>query len=199
MIVITNSSPIANEISTIHSLFENGLELLHIRKPEYSAEELRSFLFKIKLDYSGRLVLHSHHHLAEELGINRLHFSESERKKKDQLAIEIHKAKGFHLSTSTHTIADFNTLNSVFEYAFLSPVFPSISKTGYTSNTDLFKVVKSRTNYTTKLIALGGIEPKNTGQTIENGFDSVALLGTIWNQNNPLENFKLCLENVPSS
>ena len=33
MIVITNPIPIANEINTIHSLFENGLELLHIRKP----------------------------------------------------------------------------------------------------------------------------------------------------------------------
>ena len=36
MIVITNPSAIANEISTIESLFEEGLSLLHIRKPDFS-------------------------------------------------------------------------------------------------------------------------------------------------------------------
>ena len=51
MIVITNPTPITNEISTIHSLFENGLELLHIRKPDFSEDEMRSYLSEIELKY----------------------------------------------------------------------------------------------------------------------------------------------------
>jgi thiamine-phosphate pyrophosphorylase len=202
MIVITNPVPIANEIDTIHSLFKRGLELLHIRKPDFSAAQMRSFLSEIKSDLKEQLVLHSHHHLASAFGINRIHFSESERKKTLSLfgkfPFETYKTKGFHLSTSVHTIEDFNTLKNTFEYAFLSPVFPSISKENYFSKTDLFEAVKNRTNYTTKLIALGGIESKNTEYTLENGFDNVALLGTIWNQNNPIENFKLCQKIVQS-
>ena len=202
MIVITNPIPIANEINTIHSLFENGLELLHIRKPDFSAAEMRSFLSEIKSDLRGQLVLHSHHHLTSAFGINRIHFSESERKKTLMLfgksAFETYKTKGFHLSTSVHTIEDFNALDNAFEYAFLSPIFPSISKENYSSKTDLFEAIKNRTNYATKLIALGGIESKNAEQTLENGFDNVALLGTIWNQNNPIENFKSCQKIVQS-
>jgi thiamine-phosphate pyrophosphorylase len=202
MIVITNSNPIANEIDTIHSLFENELELLHIRKPDFSAAEMRSFLSEIKSYLKGQLVLHSHHHLASAFGTNRIHFSESERRKTLLLfgksTFETYKTKGFHLSTSVHTIEDFNALDDTFEYAFLSPIFSSISKKDYSSKTDLFETIKNRTNFKTKLIALGGIESKNTEQALENGFDNVALLGTIWNQNNPIENFKLCQKIVQS-
>jgi thiamine-phosphate pyrophosphorylase len=196
MIVITNPIPISNEVDTIHSLFENGLELLHIRKPDYSAAEMRSFLSEIKSDLREQLVLHSHHHLASAFGMNRIHFSESERKKTvllfGKFPFETYKAKGFHLSTSVHSIEDFNTLSNAFEYAFLSPIYPSISKKDYYSKIDLFEAIKNRTNYTIKLIALGGIESKNAELAIENGFDNIALLGTIWNQNNPIENFKSC-------
>ena len=202
MIVITNPVSIANEIDTIHSLFGNGLELLHIRKPDLSAAELRSYLSEIKSDLRGQLVLHSLHHLASAFGINRIHFSESERKKTLMLfgkfPFETYKTKGFHLSTSVHSMDDFNALDNAFEYAFLSPIFSSISKEGYTSKTDWFQVIKSRTNYSTKLIALGGIESKNAEQTLQNGFDNVALLGTIWNQNNPIKNFKSCQKIVQS-
>jgi thiamine-phosphate pyrophosphorylase len=196
MVVITNPIPIANEIDTINSLFENGLELLHIRKPDFYAVEMRSFLSEIKSNFRQQLVLHSHHHLSSTFGINRIHFSESERKKTvmlfGKLSFKTYKTKGFHLSTSVHTIEDFNTLDNTFEYAFLSPVLPSISKEDYSSKTDLFETIKNRTNYATKLVALGGIESKNAELALENGFDNVALLGTIWNQNNPIENFKSC-------
>lgn len=198
MTVITNPTPITTETDTIHSLFENGLELLHIRKPDYSSAEMKSFLSDIKPEFRRRLVLHNHYQLAERFDINRIHFSESERKKSDEAFIETHIAKGFHLSTSTHSVDDFNVLKSVFEYAFLSPVFPSISKENYSSKINMFETVKNRTNYATKLIALGGIGSKNIKQTLENGFDDVALLGTIWNQNNPIENFKSCQKIVHS-
>jgi thiamine-phosphate pyrophosphorylase len=196
MMVITNPISITNEIDTIHSLFENGLELLHIRKPDLLEEEMKSFLSEIKSNFRQQLVLHNHHHLASAFDINRIHFSESLRKTlvmlPDKFPFEPYKTKGFHLSTSVHTIDDFNSLDDTFEYAFLSPIYPSISKENYTSKTDLFEEIKKRENFRTQLIALGGIESKNTSQTLKNGFDNIALLGTIWNQNNPIENFKSC-------
>ena len=202
MIVITNPIPITNEINTIHTLFENGLELLHIRKPDFSAAEMRSFLAELKPTFKQQLVLHSHHHLASAFGINRIHFSESERKKTVALfgksTFETYRTKGFYLSTSVHNIEDFNALHNTFDYAFLAPIFPSISKQGYSSDIDLSEAIQNRTNYTTKLIALGGIESKNAEYALESGFDAIALLGTIWNQNNPIENFKSCQKIVQS-
>lgn len=48
MIIITSPIQIANEINTIHALFENGLELLHIRKPDFSETEMKTFVSKNK-------------------------------------------------------------------------------------------------------------------------------------------------------
>ena len=187
MIVITNPNPITNEINTIHSLFENGLELLHIRKPDFSEQEMKVFLSEIKLEYRNRLVLHSQHFLAEEFGIHRIHFSENERNNPFRVSNPERV-----ISTSTHSMEDFNTLNNKFDYAFLSPIYPSISKPDYISDINHFEAIKKRTNFSTKLIALGGITSKNIQQTREAGFDDVALLGTIWNSTNPLQNFKKC-------
>jgi thiamine-phosphate pyrophosphorylase len=176
--------------------------LFHVRKPSFGDSEMKQFLSEINPNYRDRLVLHSHHDLAEELGINRLHFSESKRKVTLLLPINLpfvqYKTKGFRLSTSVHTIEDFNTLDNNFEYAFLGPVYPSISKENYSSKTNFFEAIKNRNNYSTSLVALGGIESKNTKKTLKNGFDKVAILGTIWNHNNPIENFKSCQRIVQS-
>jgi thiamine-phosphate pyrophosphorylase len=197
MIIITNPSAIANEISIIDSLFEEGLSLLHIRKPDFSELEMAQFIHQIKLEFRSNLVLHNHHELAEDFGINRIHFSEKERKHNPDFPARLPKPCRYK-STSTHSIEDFNSLENDFDYAFLSPVFKSISKEDYHPKINLFEALKSRTNNETKVIALGGISPENIEKTLENGFDDVALLGTIWNHGNPIKQFKLCQKIVRS-
>ena len=190
MIVITNPSAISGEISTIESFFEEGLSLLHIRKPEFSEVEMAHFINQIKVEFRSNLVLHSHHQLAEDFGINRIHFSEKDRKHSHDFPARF--SKPCRYSTSTHSIEDFNSLKKDFEYAFLSPVFKSISKEEYYPEKDLFEALALRTNTNTKVIALGGIDSENIKKTLENGFDDVALLGSIWNNDNPVKQFKLC-------
>ncbi|WP_163408804.1 thiamine phosphate synthase [Flavobacterium ajazii] len=193
MIVITNPSVVANEIGIIDSLFEEGLSLLHIRKPGFSEIETAKFIHQIKQKYRGNLVLHNHHEIAADFGINRIHFSETKRKTIGSLLIS-----NMVLSTSTHSIEDFNALENIFEYAFLSPVFPSISKENYSSKTNLFEEIKQRENFNAKIVALGGIYSDNVEKPLQSGFDNVALLGTIWNSSNPIKNFKLCQKIVLS-
>lgn len=190
MIVITNPSAISGEMSIIDSLLEEGLSLLHIRKPEFSAVEMAHFIDKIKVEFRSHLVLHSHHELAEGFGINRIHLSEKDRKHSHDFPAKFSKTCRY--STSTHSIEDFNSLEKDFEYAFLSPVFKSISKEDYFPEKDLFEELKSKTNFNTKVIALGGIDFENIKKTLKNGFDDVALLGSIWNSENPVKQFKLC-------
>ncbi|WP_338841358.1 thiamine phosphate synthase [Flavobacterium ginsenosidimutans] len=184
MIVITNPFFVENEIQILHSLLEEGLFLLHIRKPDFSELEMAQFIHQIKLEFHDNLVLHNHHHLAKDFGINRFHFSEKER-------INYNQSYKSCKSTSTHSIEDFNSLQN-FDYAFLSPVFKSISKENYYPEKDLFEEIKSRKNQQTKMVALGGIDSENIQQVLEKGFDDVALLGAIWKNENPLKQFKLC-------
>ncbi|TEB40517.1 thiamine phosphate synthase, partial [Flavobacterium circumlabens] len=98
-----NPSSIANEISIIDSLFEEGLSLLHIRKPDFSELEMALFIHQIKLRFRANLVLHSHHELAQDFGINRIHFPEKQRKEVFEIARE-----NKIISTSVHSIETFN-------------------------------------------------------------------------------------------
>lgn len=190
MIVITNSFFVEDEIHILHSLLEEGLSLLHIRKPDFSELEMAQFIHHIKLEFRANLVLHHHHQLAEDFGIERFHFSEKARKSLNDLPARFSKPCRSK-STSTHSIEDFNSLEN-FDYAFLSPIYKSISKENYFPEKDLFEAIKSRTNHQTKMIALGGIDSKNILEVLEKGFDDVALLGSIWKNENPLKQFKLC-------
>jgi len=202
MIVITNPFFVEDEIDILNSLFKEGLSLLHIRKPDFSELEMVQFIHQIKLEFRANLVLHNHHHLAEDFGIERFHFSEKERKRLNEFPARFskpcrYKNESKSNSTSTHSIEDFNSLEN-FDYAFLSPVFTSISKENYQPEIDLFSAIKSRTNHKTKMVALGGIDSENILEVLEKGFDDIALLGSIWKNENPLKQFKLCQQIVLS-
>lgn len=196
MIVITNPIPVPDEMKIIHSLFAEGLSLMHIRKPDFIGREMKSFLSKIEVELRDRLVLHSHHYLAEDFGISRLHFSQ-EKAKTLMLPVRLLQPLT-SISASVHSMEDFNLLKNDFDYAFLGPVYPSISKPGYISEVNHLEALQQRSNFTTSIIALGGISHENVQRTLESGFDDAALLGTIWNSTNPIENFKKCQQAVLS-
>jgi thiamine-phosphate pyrophosphorylase len=192
MIIISSPTPQVGEIETIHSLFENGLEMLHVRKPEFTKLEMKVFVSAIRQEYRNLLSLHNHHQLAEGVGINRIHFTEKKRNETSEYCLKDWKERGFKLSTSIHSMSDFEKLSNVFDYAFFGPVFESISKPKYVSDIDFEKELKQRNNNKTTLIALGGVTSERIKTALNYGFDDVALLGTIWNSNKPIENYKLC-------
>lgn len=190
IIVITPEELVENETEIINKLFQEGLDLLHLRKPFINEDEMTDFIQKIDSKFHSQLVLHSHYDLAEIFNISRVHFREIDR--------ENNLYKSFTdkiISTSVHDIEAFNELNEEWEYAFISPVFPSISKKGYGENSTVLNDLKNRKNQNVKLIALGGINEKNINEIFENRIDGVALLGVIWERNEPLHVFRKCKEN----
>lgn len=186
IIIISDNHFFANEANIVNSLFDKGLELFHLRKYNNSESEIRAFVNEIKHEYRNRIVLHQFHEMADEFGIKRLHFSEKDRLNSKESELLKLKQNGFHLSTSVHTVEEYQKLASAFDYCFLSPVFDSISKPGY--NAQVFHLPSKNTSVV-KIIALGGIKENNCLKALEMGFDGVALLGTIWKSENKVETF----------
>lgn len=193
IIIITPEEIIENETEIINELFQEGLDLLHIRKPFINSEEMTDFIQKINSKFHHQLVLHNHYNLAKDYTISRFHFREIDRRN------DLYKSfSDKTISTSVHDIESFNDLSEEWEYAFISPVFPSISKKGYGENSTILNDIKSLDNPNVKLIALGGINEKNINEAFESGADGVALLGGIWKNDQPLNVFKKCRQNVLS-
>lgn len=170
LIVISSPAPLHTEASLINQLFDEGMPVFHLRKPEFTEKEYRKLLEQINSKYLNRTVLHNFHNIASEYVVKGIHG-------KNENAV----------SCSTHALDEFNGLNNNFKYAFLSPVFDSISKKNYKAKKfDLSK----RTNFKTKLIALGGINETNCAKAYELGFDGVAMLGCIWNSEDKIKVLK---------
>ena len=191
IIVITPEDIVQNETEIINELFQEGLNLLHIRKPFINAEEMKDFIQKIDSKFHSQLVLHSHYNLAENFNISRFHFREIDRQN-----VLSQSFTDKIISTSVHDIETFNLLSEEWEYAFISPVFPSISKKGYGENSNILNEIKKRDNPNVKLIALGGINENNIKEVFEREVDGVALLGAIWESDEPLGVFKKCRQNI---
>ncbi|GIM50651.1 thiamine phosphate synthase [Capnocytophaga stomatis] len=187
-IIISPEKAYPDETYWVNCLLNEGLDCFHIRKPQFTEKMILDYIEAIDKTHRSRLVLHSFHHLAEKLGIQRLHFSENDRKNK---AYERYK-KHLLLSTSVHSIDAFNLLADTWQYAFLSPVFASISKKGYGIKQNVFEELKRRTNTAVELIALGGISAENLHRLANESIDGIALLGFVWQRNSPVKNYQLC-------
>ena len=188
IIVITSEKYLPDEIKHINEMFLEGLDMLHVRKPLISNEEMEALLNGIDESFLPQVVLHSHFELAPKYDISRLHIREADRQNK----IDKKGSKDYILSTSVHNIEAFNALDDHWEYAFLSPFYPSISKKGYGDGTTIREECKQRNNRNVKLIALGGINEVNCNKLLTENIDGIALLGAVWQDSSPVEVFRRC-------
>jgi thiamine-phosphate pyrophosphorylase len=192
IVVVSAPEDIPDEVARIHALFESGLRIFHLRKPNASMLQVASILKAIRPEFRGRVALHHHHELAEKFGVNRLHFTEQFRKSLPDYSWNSYSNK--ILSTSIHSKEEFYRLPSCFDYTFLGPVFDSISKQNYPALKNSDRWIERHEN-SIKVIGIGGIDSENAREVLHYGFDGIALLGSIWNYANGLDEYKrICMK-----
>ncbi|OFY85054.1 MAG: hypothetical protein A3F72_04735 [Bacteroidetes bacterium RIFCSPLOWO2_12_FULL_35_15] len=191
LIVISNPINLNNEHEILCSLFEAGLEYFHLRKPDLSKEELEQYILGISIQFRNRVVLHSHHQLALEYGLKGVHYS-----KRNSFNSMNKQFENLHQSISVHSLEEIKSVSANFQYAFLSPVFDSISKQDYKSTFDKIKLKTflHQTDTKIEVIALGGINEQNIPLAIDLGFNGIATLGAIWMSSNPVKKYKHLLK-----
>ena len=173
-IIITSPEFLSGEAIFIDKLFSQGLDLLHLRKPEASLEAYKRLLLQIPKHWYSRIVLHEHFALAEKFGLHGIHLNRRCSQVPDSFRGSI--------SCSCHTLEEVKKQKASKDYVFLSPIFDSISKVGYHAafSSTLLKQAAVENVIDEKVIALGGITAKNIPLVKEWHFGGVALLGDIW-------------------
>ncbi len=201
MLVITPEQNAEGEIEAVNAMFAAGLELLHLRKPSYSEQEYRKYIAAIKAQYRSRMVIHGFYHLFGELGLNGIHLNEAARKDTD-IWLQLKHVSPSVISTSFHSWQEIMENVIPFRYVFISPVFDSISKTGYKAGIalDRANATKEELNrskgYCPEIIGLGGVGAEELKILFQNGFDGGALLGSIWKSGQPAARFMEIKEKV---
>ena len=173
LIAITTPYFFEGEGLILETLFQEGMERLHLRKPQGSKQELRSLLDSIPVEFHSRIVLHDHFELTSEYRLAGIHLNSRNH------AIP----EGFRgsISRSCHSLQEIKA-NQQLDYVFLSPVFESISKEGYGSGFSLqtLQDAASLNIINEKVIALGGISEETISRIYAIGFGGVAILGALW-------------------
>ena len=95
------------------------------------------------------------------------------------------------VSRSCHSFEELGRYAGKCDYMFLSPVFDSISKRGYSSHFSLEDIKSNSGIVNDRVFALGGVSADNIGLLPDAGFGGAAVLGYLW------EPFRLDC-NVPS-
>lgn len=172
IIVITSPTPVKDEAAICNHLFTHGLKYLHLRKPGASAEVYERFIRQIFPVYRNRIVLHEHYELVKKYRLHGIHL------KYPQANEYIYYIQQYAVSISCHRVDEIRQLPFRPAYCFLSPIFDSISKTGYRSR---FGQLPDLSDIDCPVIALGGLEPDKTGLCRRAGFEGIAVLGYLWN------------------
>lgn len=185
LIVFSSHNSFHSEPRQVVKMFEQGLETLHLRKPDFSSKNLAEYLNLIPAEYHNRIVIHSHHKLAKKFKLKGLHFSRVHRNQKynSKLKYWLFRMKfgNILITRSCHKIHKLEENPKRYAYVFLSPMFESISKDahgGLFSERHLEKALATKKR---KVFALGGVDQSKFKELKELGFEGVALLGTIWN------------------
>lgn len=158
------------ETDCVVSMLLGGVDRVHLRKPGAPESYMRRFIETIPAPLRLHISLHSHHNLAIEYGCG-VHLN----------AANPLPPEGFAgtLSRSCHSVSEVEQHSPHTDYVFLSPIFDSISKPGYTSAFSPENLSGLLSRYK-NVIALGGVTPEKFGILERYRFAGAAMLGRLW-------------------
>ncbi len=179
IVVISPEGHEPREVAALGAFLSAGLEAYHVRKPDWSEDALEEWLGDLPADWRPRLVLHEHARLVGRFGLGALHL-------RDQGPRTVGAS-----SRSCHDLATLAARMGRYRTLFYGPVFPSLTKRGYGPQGDfpwheLSAVLRSAPGReSTRVLAIGGVTESGLAQCRDLGFDGAAVMGAVWNAQDP--------------
>lgn len=166
------------EDQILTALFDEGLDILHLRKPGTEPVYSERLLTLLPSSYRKRIVVHDHFYLKDEYGLKGVHLNH----RNPEIPV---KYKG-QVTCSCHSFEEIKQYKKNFDYMFLSPVFSSISKENYPAafSDESLRIAAKNGIIDKKVVALGGVTPDNIAKVRDYGFGGVVILGDLWNRFN---------------
>ncbi|MCR5069634.1 MAG: thiamine phosphate synthase [Prevotella sp.] len=175
LIIMTQPAYFVEEDKILTALFDEGMDMLHINKPESEplyAERLLSLLPKNKYD---KISVHQHYYLKQEYDLRGIHIDNVETPVPD----------GFrrHVSRSTPNIGDLKALKKECDYVMLHSLFDSLHD-GVKASLTQEQMLQARKAglIDKKVYALGGMSLESIQYAKDLGFGGVVICGDLWNR-----------------
>lgn len=179
LIVVTTPTFFVEEDKIITALFEEGLDILHLRKPESPAMYSERLLTLIPEKYHKRIVTHEHFYLQEEFNLMGIHLNSRNPKEPDDYSGNV--------SCFCRSLEEVKSKKHFYDYLFLTPIYDCINHpeitAGFTAE-ELRQAGKSKL-IDSKVMAFGGVKADNLREVKKYGFGGAVIMGDLWNKFNP--------------
>jgi thiamine-phosphate pyrophosphorylase len=183
IILISPENSFEDEVNLVNLMFKLGLDRYHLRRPDL---DQRGHLLDLKMFSRGRFGQISVHgglpkgRIHKRVGLHKKSLNPWEVLDSASLS-----------SVSLHDELEIENDLSKVDYAVVSPVFNSISKSEYLSkySVEKWKEINKKRKITQPksiLLALGGIDESKLKEVYDMGFDGIALKGVVWGHRDPL-------------
>jgi len=178
LIVLTKASFFVEEDKILTSLFEEGLENLHLYKPESEPVYSERLLTLIDSSYYKRITVHDHFYLKEEFNLRGIHLNR---------ATDTPPA-GYRgsISRTCHTIAELPQAKKNSDYVFLKTINNSQTNPADLRSFTMQELQDAADNglINRRVYAMGGMNIDNISLARDLGFGGVVICGDIWNRFN---------------
>ena len=175
IIAITTPKVTDEDVFLIKGLLDKGIDTVHLRKPESGIEECRKLLTELTAEQRAKIVVHDYPELYFEFSLKGIHINRN-------ITAPPNGYNGFK-SRSCHSFEEVVRYKEEYDYLFLSPIFDSISKSGYRSTFSDEELQRASVEgvIDEKVIALGGVTFDKIDYLKNLGFGGVAMIGGIYN------------------
>ncbi len=176
LIIMTKSTFFVEEDKILTTLFEAGMDSLHLYKPGAEPIYSERLLTLLPEDYYGKITVHDHFYLKEEFHLRGIHLNNSQA--------ELPAGYRGNVSRTCHSTDELKEAKKKSSYVFLKTLFDSQSNSEdkATLTTDELKEAARNGLIDKHVYAMGGMNLDNISIAKDLGFGGVVICGDLWNR-----------------
>lgn len=173
---MTKPTFFVEEDKILASLFDEGLENLHLYKPGASPMYSERLLTLLPEDYYDKITVHEHFYLKDEYRLKGIHIDDDTTEIPDRY-------KG-RISRTCRVLEELREAKKQYDYVFLRNVDNCLTETGEASTFTHEQLCEAsrRGLIDRRVYALGGMSLDNIRAAKDLGFGGVVICGDLWNR-----------------
>lgn len=176
LILLTSPIFFIEEDKILTTLFEEGLDQLHLRKPDSEPVYCERLLSLIPSEYHSRIITYEHFYLRDEFDLMGIHLSND----------TITPPTDYHgnITRTAYTLEQIKEYKQNSLYVCMDCVYPSVSEPNQKQlyTLDEMRDAVRQGVIDRKVMALGGVKLENLQEIKELGFGGAVVRGDLWNR-----------------